>query len=224
MFGRRQAPPDMKSRFRNRLEAGVLLAGKLAGYSGRSDLVVLALPRGGVPVAHAVAQALQAPLDILVVRKLGVPGQAELAMGAIASGGVRVLNRRVVESFGLDDAVIARIAALEQLELARRENVYRGDRELLPVSGKTVILVDDGIATGATVRAALAAVRQRGAGRVVIAAPTIAAETCADLRKEADDVVAVITPDDFNGVAEWYDDFSQTTDAEVRALMDSGSG
>jgi len=209
-------------RFRNRLEAGELLAGKLAHYARQPDLVVLALPRGGVPVAHAVARSLQVPLDILAVRKLGVPGQAELAMGAIASGGVRVLNRGVVEAFGLDEDVIARVAAREELELARRESAYRGDGPPMPVAGRSVILVDDGIATGATVRAALDALRRRGAGRIVIAAPTIAAETREDLRREADEVVAVIAPEEFSGVAEWYEDFSQTTDEEVRALLASG--
>lgn len=211
----------MKSRFRHRLEAGTLLAGKLAGYVRQPNIVVLALPRGGVPVGHAVAQFLQAPLDVLVVRKLGVPGHEELAMGAIASGGIRVLNSDLIASLGLGEDVISRVAAREQQELTRREQAYRGERPSAPVKGRTAILVDDGIATGATVRAAITALRQRGAGRIVVAAPTIAADTYAKLRREADEVVAVIVPDEFYGVGEWYEDFSQTTDEEVQRLLES---
>ena len=210
----------MKTRFQDRHEAGTLLAGRLAFYAGRPNLVVLALPRGGVPVGHVVAQKLHAPLDVLVVRKLGVPGHEELAMGAIARDGVQVLNREVIDNFGLAPGVIAEVAAREERELARREKLYRGDQPPGVVKDKTVILVDDGIATGATIRAALATLRQRGAGWVVVAAPVIAEDIHSDLCREADEVVAMIVPREFQGVGAWYEDFTQTTDAEVQALLD----
>lgn len=211
----------MPPRFRDRQEAGQLLAGKLLKFTGRPDVLVLGLPRGGVPVAHAVARGLDLPLDILVVRKLGVPGQEEVAFGAIAGGGIQVLNPDTVAASGLDDASIARVLAREQRELARRELAYRDGRPDPRVKDRTVILVDDGIATGATIRAALALLRQRGAGRIVVAAPVIARAARADLGHEADEVAAVCVPADFHGVGEWYDDFSQTTDAEVLALLES---
>jgi len=213
----------MKTRFHDRHEAGTLLAGRLAFYAGRPNLVVLALPRGGVPVGRVVAQQLHAPLDVLVVRKLGVPGHEELAMGAIARGGVQVLNRDVIEHYGLGPGVIAEVAAREERELTRREKLYRGDQPAREVKDKTVILVDDGIATGATVRAALATLRQRGARWVVVAAPVIAEDIHSDLGREADEVVAVIVPREFQSVGAWYEDFSPTTDAEVQALGHSAA-
>ncbi|MBL9214984.1 MAG: hypothetical protein JNG83_05870 [Opitutaceae bacterium] len=209
----------MKPHFQDRPDAGAQLAGRLAAYAGRPDVTILALPRGGVPVARAVAARLGVPLDVLVVRKLGVPGHEELAMGAVAGGGVQVLNHDIVNSLGLDRVTIEQVAARERRELARRERAYRGDRPPAPVAGRTVILVDDGIATGATARAALAALRTRGADRLVVAAPTISPEAFRQLRSCADEVVAVIVPDAFQGVGEWYDNFTQTTDDEVRALL-----
>lgn len=207
------------TRFRNRREAGRLLAGRLHSLAGRPDVLVLALPRGGVPVGHEVAQALGVPLDVFVVRKLGVPGQEELAMGAIASGGVRVLNEEVVAALGIPAGVIDAAAAREGRELERRERVYRAGRPSPLVRGHTVILIDDGIATGSTMLAAVQALRHLGAGRIIAAAPTVAASTARALRASVDDLVALITPEDFAGVGQWYDDFSQTTDEEVCALL-----
>lgn len=209
----------MKTRFLNRIDAGERLAAKLAGYARQSSVVVLGLARGGVPVAEIVARNLRLPWDVLVVRKIGVPGHEELAMGAIASGRVRVLNGPVIAAYGIPDDVLERAAVREQRKVARREKAYRGNRPPCLVQGKTVILVDDGIATGSTARAALAALRDRGAGRIVVAAPVIAADTKADLLREADDVVSVLTPVNFNAVGEWYEDFSQTTDDEVARLV-----
>ena len=205
--------------FRDRRAAGRQLAAKLARYAERPDVVVLALPRGGVPVAYEVAQALGAPLDVFVVRKLGVPGHEELAMGAVATGGVRVLNEPIVRALGIPEHVIDTVAAREQAELARRERVYRGDRPPLDVRGRTVILVDDGLATGATMQAAVQALRQQQPARIVVAVPTAAPETCEALRAKVDDVVCAVTPDPFYAVGLWYDDFSQTTDDEVRELL-----
>ena len=210
----------MLTRFRDRREAGRVLAQELAAYARRPDVVVLALPRGGVPVAYEVARALGAPLDVFLVRKLGVPGHEELAMGAVATGGVRVLNDQVVRALGIPPDVIDMVAAWEQQELARRERLYRGDRPPPDVKGRTVILVDDGLATGATMRAALAALRQQQPARRVVAVPTAAAQTCDALRTEADDVVCATTPEPFDAVGFWYEDFSQTTDDEVRELLD----
>jgi predicted phosphoribosyltransferase len=184
------------------------------------NVVVLALPRGGVPVAFEVAHALDAPLDVFVVRKLGVPRHEELAMGAIATGGARVLNDEVVDRLGITPAVIELVAAREAAEVARREHLYRGDRPAPDVAGRTVILVDDGLATGATMRAAVSAVRQQSPATIVVAVPTGSAETCRDLRTEADDVVCLISPDPFLAVGYWYDDFGQVSDDEVRALLD----
>jgi predicted phosphoribosyltransferase len=209
----------MKTRFRNRHDAGERLAAKLVGYARQSNVVVLGLARGGVPVAEVVARTLRTPWDVLVVRKLGVPGHEELAMGAIASGRVRVLNRPVIAAYGISDDVLERAVIHEQRELARREKAYRGNRPTCPVNGRTVILVDDGIATGSTVRAALAALRNRGADRIIIAAPVIAADTKVDLQREADDVVCVLAPLNFDAVGAWYEDFSQTTDEDVTRLV-----
>jgi putative phosphoribosyl transferase len=209
----------MKAQFFNRIEAGKFLAENLSAYSNRDDVLVLALPRGGVPVAAEVAKRLNAPLDVFVVRKLGVPDHAELAMGAIASGGVRVINRDVVEALQIPEIVSDAVAAQEQEELARRERAYRDDLPAPDVEGKTVILVDDGIATGSTMLAAVAALRQLKAARIVVAAPVIAGLTYYQIRRAADDVAAVMVPEDFYGVGQWYEDFSQTTDDEVRQLL-----
>jgi predicted phosphoribosyltransferase len=207
-------------RFRDRSEAGRLLAAHLDAYARRPDVLVLALPRGGVPVAYEVARALGAPLDVYVVRKLGVPGQEELAMGAIATGGVRVLNDEVVAALHIPEATIAAVAAQEAQELARRERLYRGERPAPPVKGRMVLVVDDGLATGATMRAALAALRQQEPGRLVVAVPTAAAATCEELRAEVDEVVSVLTPEPFYAVGLWYEDFSPPSDEEIRALLD----
>jgi len=205
--------------FRDRRAAGRLVAAKLARYAERPDVVVLALPRGGVPVAYEVAQALDAPLDVFAVRKLGLPGHEELAMGAVATGGVRVLNEQIVRALSLPPDLIDAVAAREQQELARRERLYRGDRPPLDVRGRTVILVDDGLATGATMHAAIEALRAQQPARIVVAVPTAAPETCEALRAKADEVVCAITPEPFYAVGLWYDDFSQTSDDEVRQLL-----
>jgi putative phosphoribosyl transferase len=209
----------METPFENRTDAGRRLGQALSAYAGRSDLIVLGLPRGGVPVAYEVARALSAPLDLLVVRKLGTPGREELAMGAIASGGICVLNREVVSAYRIDDATIEAATAQERRELARRERLYRGDRPYPALEDRCVILVDDGIATGATLRAGLAALRQRRLARLVIAVPVAPPDTVERLRGEADDIVCLATPEPFFAVGQWYRDFSQTTDAEVRELL-----
>lgn len=206
--------------FKNRTDAGRRLAAGLEErYGGRDDLLVLALPRGGVPVAIEVARALNAPLDLFLVRKLGVPGQEELAMGTIASGGVRVLNREAVRMLHISEEVIERVAARERRELARREAAYRGELPPPDVRDRTVILVDDGLATGATMRAAVTALRQQGPARIVVAVPTASPESCAAFRSEVDDIICAITPEPFMGVGRWYLDFSQTSDDEVRETM-----
>jgi len=206
-------------RFRDRSEAGRLLGAKLTAYADRPDVVVLALPRGGVPVAYEVARALGAPLDIFLVRKLGIPGHEELAMGAVATGGVRVLNEQVVRALRIPDYVIDAVAAKEEQELARRERLYRGDRPPPDVHGRTVILVDDGLATGATMHAAIQALRQQQPAHIVVAVPTASPEACDELRTEIDDIVCAVTPEPFYAVGLWYEDFSQTTDEEVRDLL-----
>jgi erythromycin esterase-like protein/predicted phosphoribosyltransferase len=205
--------------FRDRRDAGRLLAEKLAAYANRPDALVLALPRGGVPVADEVARALGAPLDVFVVRKLGVPGYEELAMGAVATGGVRVLNDQLVERLGIPEQMIDAVAARELQELARRERRYRGGRPPPDVRGRTVILVDDGLATGATMHAAIEALRQQKPTRIVVAVPTASPETCEEMKTKADDVICAITPEPFQAVGRWYQDFSQTTDEEVEALL-----
>ncbi|HEY8165489.1 MAG TPA: phosphoribosyltransferase [Gemmatimonadaceae bacterium] len=210
----------MPGRFRDRFEAGRLLAQKLLKYAGRDDVIVLGLPRGGVPVAFEVAQALGAPLDVFVVRKLGLPFHEELAMGAIASGGVRVIDQGLVRQFGITEEDFAQVIAAEEAELERRERQYRGDRPFPDVTGRTVILVDDGLATGASMRVAVVALRQEKPGRVVVAVPIAPAETCAMLRREADEVNCAVTPEPFFAVGLWYEDFSQTTDEEVHDLLD----
>jgi predicted phosphoribosyltransferase len=197
-----------------------LLSRRLLPYANRPDVLVLGLPRGGVPVAFEVARALRAPLDTLVVRKLGVPGQEELALGAIASGGSRVLNPEVVQGLDIPQWMIADITAREQHELERRERRYRGNRPELDVRGRMVILVDDGLATGATMRAAIAALRQQHPARVVMAVPVAPPPICRELRAVADEAICLLTPEPFLGVGRWYDDFAPTTDEEVRSLLD----
>jgi len=209
----------MQRPFRDRREAGRFLATKLAAYTHRPDVLVLALPRGGVPVAYEVARALDVPLDVFLVRKLGIPGHEELAMGAVATGGVRVLNDQVVGSLRIPDYVIAAVAAKEQQELARRERLYRSNRPPPDVRGRTVILVDDGLATGATMLAAIKALRQQQPARIVVAVPTASPETCEELKAEVDEIICAVTPEPFYAVGLWYDDFSQTTDDEVRDLL-----
>jgi putative phosphoribosyl transferase len=205
--------------FLDRKEAGKALATLLATSARPEPVLVLALPRGGVPVAAEVAHTLGAPLDVLVVRKLGTPGQPELAMGAIAGGGVRVLNESLVRALGLRSEDIDAVAEAEAREIERRERAYRGDRPALEPAGATVILVDDGMATGATMRAAVAAIRQRGAARVVVAVPHAPREVCRSLRREADEVVCVHTPEPYMAVGQWYVHFPQLTDREVCAAL-----
>jgi len=208
--------------FSDRHEAGRQLASQLGDYQGREDVVVLGLPRGGVPVAYEVASALNAPLDVFLVRKLGVPGHPELAMGAIASAGVRVLNDVVIGWYGLTESEIDRVAAGEQEELARREREYRREQTPLDLRGRTVLLVDDGLATGSTMKAAVKAVRTLEPARIVVAVPVGATDTCRELRELADEVVCAHTPEPFSAVGLWYRDFSQTTDDEVRELLEKG--
>jgi putative phosphoribosyl transferase len=212
-------------RFRNRLEAGDHLGRELALRLGSGDdLIVLALPRGGVPVGHAVARALNAPLDVFIVRKLGVPGHEELAMGAIASGGVRVLNDDVLRIAPVPASVIEAVAQRELHELERRERAFRGSRPPLNVEGRTVILVDDGLATGSTMRAAVRALRNMRPRAIIVAVPVAARSTCDALRAEADVVVCLRTPEPFQAVGLWYDDFTQTTDDEVQELLEQARG
>lgn len=205
--------------FTNRTEAGQKLAEKLTRYADEKNLLILALPRGGVPVGFEVAKALRAPLDVFVVRKLGVPGQEELAMGAIASGGVRVLNEEIIRHLGIFEDVIARVAANEQRELERREFTYRGGRASPEIAGKTVILVDDGLATGATMRAAVSAVKAQRPEKLIVAVPTGTPDTCNLFKKLVDEIICLITPVPFGGVGAWYQDFSQTSDREVQQLL-----
>jgi len=206
--------------FADRFEAGRLLAALLGEYADDRETIVLALPRGGVPVGFEIAAALRLALDVLVVRKLGVPGQPELALGAIASGGIRVINQDVVEAFSLSPESIERIAATEEAELERRERAYRGDRAPREVGGRSVFLVDDGLATGYTMRAAVAALRQEHPKRIVVAVPVAARSTCEELDKEADAALCLFTPFEFVAVGQWYRNFAQTSDDEVRALLE----
>jgi putative phosphoribosyl transferase len=209
----------MTTRFRNRTEAGQLLAKKLTAYANREDVVVLGLPRGGVPVAFEVAKALNAPLDICLVRKLGVPGHKELAMGAIASGGVRVLNYDVVSWLKVSGKTIDKVAQKELRELQRRDRVYRGDRPPADVRNRTIIVVDDGLATGSTMRAAVAVLREQQPQSIVVAVPVAPSETCKALSAEVDEVVCIVTPEPFYAIGLWYENFAQTTDEEVRELL-----
>lgn len=209
----------MEPLFLNRSKAGEQLAGELKQHANRPDVIVLALPRGGVPVGYEVARALNAPLDVFLVRKLGLPGQEELAMGAIATGGVRVINEEVVRYLEIPETVIGSAVDRELRELQRRERLYRGDRPFPDLKGRTVILVDDGLATGSSMRAAVAALKRIGPRKIVVAVPVAAPETCEDLKLIADEVVCAATPVKFIAVGAWYEDFSQTTDEEVRALL-----
>lgn len=207
--------------FTDRHAAGTALAERLKEFAGRSDVVVLALPRGGVPVAYEVARALNAPLDVFVVRKLGVPGHEELAMGAIASGDVRVLNQDVLAWYRLTESDVDAVARLEKAELERRERLYRGGRSLVPIEGRVVIVIDDGLATGSTMRAAVEAVRRLKPSQIVVAVPVGARDTCDQLRQVADDAICLMMPASFSAVGQWYLDFSQTTDDDVRRLLAS---
>ena len=209
---------EVDTNFKDREEAGRILASKLSKYADQKP-IVLGLPRGGVPVAFEVAKALKAPLDVYVVRKLGVPGHEELAMGAIASGDVRVLNKPVVENLRISEAAIETETRKEQEELKRRELLYRGKRPPLDVSNRTVVLVDDGIATGSTIKAAIAALKKQKAGRIVVAVPVAPASTIDELKTEVDEVICVSTPEFFYAISLWYDEFPQTSDEEVRELL-----
>jgi predicted phosphoribosyltransferase len=205
--------------FQDRFEAGRLLASRLSHLANRSDVVVLALPRGGVPVGFEVAKALNAPLDVFVVRKLGVPGHKELAIGAIASGGIRVLNEAVVRALGIPDEVVDAVAAEEERELERREREYRDGRPPIDVRGRTVILVDDGLATGSSMRVAALALKQKNPAQIVVAVPVASPDTCAEFESEVDQVICAVTPERFRAVGQWYRDFSQTSDEEVVDLL-----
>jgi putative phosphoribosyl transferase len=209
----------MSRRFADRREAGRILSAQLSAYAGRDDVIVLGLPRGGVPVAFEAAQALNAPLDLFLVRKLGAPGHEELAMGAIASGGVVVVNNEVVRALRISSDTVTAEVENERAELTRREAIYRCGRHPLDVRGKIVILVDDGLATGSTMRAAVAALRQKEPARIVVAVPVGAAATCAEFQSIADECVCAIAPEDFHAVGLWYDDFAQTGDDEVCELL-----
>ena len=209
--------------FKDREEAGRILAKELKEYANRPNVIVLALPRGGVPVASQVAEALNAPLDVFLVRKLGLPGHEELAMGAIASGGVRVLNEDVVQALNIPEAVIDAVAAREQQELKRRERAYRDGRPSPDLHGKTIILIDDGLATGSSMRAAVAGLKAQDAAKIVVAVPTAAPETCESFETEVDEIICASTPEPFYGVGLWYQDFSQTTDQEVRQYLAEAS-
>jgi putative phosphoribosyl transferase len=206
--------------FRDRMEAGRLLGGRLIRYANRPDVQVLALPRGGVPVALEVALALNAPLDVFTVRKLGVPGHEELAMGAIATGGVQVLNRDVVDGLRIPRALIEQVAAREREELVRRERLYRDDRPVPDLHNKIVILIDDGLATGSTMHAAVAALRKLRPARIVVAVPTAAPSTCDEFKTEVDEIICAETPQPFYAVGAWYQDFTQITDDQVREMLD----
>jgi putative phosphoribosyl transferase len=209
----------MERLYQDRFEAGQRLATKLMVYADRQDVLVLGLPRGGVPVAYEVAKALRAPLDVFIVRKLGVPGREELAMGAIATGGIRVINESVVRMLHIPEYIIDGVTAKEQQELERREHLYRDDRRPPDVHDCTVILIDDGLATGSTMRAAIVALRLQQPARIVVAVPVSAPSTCEELGREVDEIVCAQTPEPFYGVGLWYEDFSQTTDEEVHDLL-----
>ncbi len=206
--------------YADRREAGKALAELLGNHVDDPEVLILALPRGGVPVGYEVALALNAPLDVFLVRKLGAPGHEELAMGAIASGGVQVLNEQVIRMFRVTPEQIQAVTRAERAELGRRERSYRGERAPEEVEGRTIVLVDDGLATGSTMRAAAAALRRENTGRLVVAVPIASAQTCDELRPEVDEVICAITPERFQSVGQWYVDFGQTTDDEVRHLLE----
>jgi putative phosphoribosyl transferase len=209
--------------FKDRREAGRKLAQKLTVYAGQPDLLTLALPRGGVPVAYEVARALNAPLDIFLVRKLGLPGQEELAIGAIATGGVRVLNRDIIRMLSIPDELINFVARRELQELQRRERLYRGDRPPPDVRDRKIILIDDGLATGASMRAAVVSLRAQHPARILVAVPIAAESVCEAFRTEVDEIICAVTPEPFYGVGRWYEDFSQITDREVRILLEEAN-
>lgn len=209
----------MATLFHNRADAGQRLAERLSAYANRADVIVLGLPRGGVPVAYEVASRLHVPLDVFIVRKLGVPGYGELAMGAIASGGVRVVNEDIVRNLPNAESILDAVAAKELVEMGRREREYRDGRPAPELRGRIVILVDDGLATGASMRAAVEALRQRGIARIIVAVPVGALETCREFEAEVDETICAIAPESFFGVGQYYEDFSQTTDNEVRELL-----
>lgn len=215
---------EIMQRFLDRRDAGRQLARKLTNYAGHPDAFVLALPRGGVPVAYEVSQALHIPMDVLIVRKLGLPGQEELAIGAIASGGIRVLNQDVINYLQVDQEVIDRVTEREQVELRRREQQYRGNHSPPDARDRTVILIDDGLATGASMLAAVRGIRTQNPARIVVAVPTAAPQAMDLLQQEADEVAVVMSPEPFDGVGKWYRDFSQTTDEEVRTLLQDQLG
>jgi putative phosphoribosyl transferase len=210
-------------RFANRREAGKQLAQKLLEYADRADVLILALPRGGVPVAYEVAVTLKVPLDVLIVRKLGLPGREELAIGAIASGGIQILNKSIILALKVDQSVINSVVAREIAELQRREDQYRGDRPAQEARNRTVVLIDDGLATGASMLAAVRALRSQQPARTIIAVPAAAPQAIPALKSEVDEIVFVIAPDPFEGVGKWYENFSQTTDEEVRLLLDEAN-
>lgn len=210
-----------ETRFRNRTEAGKLLASKLIQYANRPDVLVLGIPRGGVPVAFEVATALNAPLDICLVRKLGVPGNKELAMGAIAAGGFEVLNEDLLDWLRISGHTIAEVGELELQELQRRDRIYRGDRSLPTIRDRTIILVDDGLATGSTMRAAIGVLKHQQPQRLIIAVPVAPLDTCNELRAEVDEIVCLMTPKHFSGIGRWYEDFTQTTDEQVCELLNA---
>lgn len=210
----------MIARFKNRTEAGRLLAQQLIAYANCPNLLVLGLPRGGIPVAFEVAKVLNAPLDVCIVRKLGLPSHKELAMGAIAPGGIRVLNRSVVKWFGIKHKTIEEVVAIEEKELERRDRAYRGDRPFWDLHDLSVILVDDGIATGSTIRAAIAILRQQQPERIIVGVPVAPPAACQEIEAEVDEVVCLMQPEPFDAIGLWYEDFTQTTDAEVRNLLE----
>jgi predicted phosphoribosyltransferase len=205
--------------FSDRADAGRILASKLTNYKGRTDTVILALPRGGIPVAYEIGKELGVPVDVFVVRKLGVPGQEELAMGAIATGGMRIINYDVVEQLGINQETIDAVTDQERKELRRREQLYRGERPPREIRGRSVILVDDGIATGSTMRAAIAALRQLGPARIVVAVPVASPETCQQIGAEVDEIICAATPQSLHAISQGYERFEQTTDEEVRDLL-----
>ena len=209
--------------FKDRIDAGRTLAEQLGRYAGREDVIVLALPRGGVPVGYEVAKALNAPLDVFLVRKMGLPGREELAMGAVASGGVRVLNDEVVQAYQVPETIIDSVAEKEQRELDRREKAYRGNRSMPDLDGRIVLLVDDGLATGTTMRAAVTALRSYKPARIVVAVPTAPPETCNEFKAEVEEVVCATTPALFWAIGAFYEDFTQVTDQEVRSLLDQSA-
>jgi putative phosphoribosyl transferase len=209
----------MRRRFQDRADAGRSLAKKLSHYADRNDVLILGMPRGGVPVAFEVAKSLRVPLDIFIVRKLGVPGHEELALGAIASGGIRILNDAVIRSTPISEEIINLVTERERIELGRREVAYRGERSAPTLRGKTVILVDDGIATGSTMLAAVAAVKQQEPARIVVGAPAAPLECCDELRRSVDELVVIATPDPFYSVGQSYEHFGQTSDEEVQELL-----